>query len=183
MVAIRAIGKGAAAPEAKPDQLAIDPAVYHMAGRCDLRSRKPVRQVAAGVGRGRVELERGEREVVEFGHVRSLWSSAAAFQALGVCGEFTNRESSAANTCREMGRAPHRDRWAVSCWQSIRGMSSRLRSETRLISAILDESGSRANIDSPKNMRPIAIPYSPPTSRLSRHASKECAWPCRWRSM
>ncbi len=175
MVAIGSIGEGAAPPEAKPDQLAVDSAVDKMAGRCNLRSRQPIRQVAAGVRRGRVELERGQRQVVEFGHVRSLSSSAAAFQALGVWGKFTNRESSAANTCREIGRAPNRDRWAVSCWQSISGMSSRLRSETRLISATLDESASRANIDSPKNMRPIAIPYSPPTSRSSRHASTECA--------
>src|SRR6202030_2903069 len=116
MVAIWAIGKCAAAPEAKPDQLAVDSAVDQVAGRCDLRSRKPVRQVAARIRRGRIELERGQRQVVEFGHVRSLSSNAAAFQPLGVWGEFTNRESSAANTCREIGRAPNRDRWAVSCW-------------------------------------------------------------------
>ena len=158
MIAIRAIGKGAAPPEAKPDQLAVDPAVNQVAGRRDLRSRKPVRQVAAGVRSGRVELERGQRQVVEFGHLQSLSSSAATFQALGVRGEFTNRESSAANTCRETGRAPNRDRWAVSCWQSISGTSRRFRSETRLISATLDESGSRANIDSPKNMRPNDTP-------------------------
>src|SRR3979490_1521884 len=106
MVAIRTIGKGAAPPEAKPDQLAVDSAIDQVAGRGDLRSRQPVREVAAGVRRGRVELERGQRQGVEFGHMRSLSSSAAAFQALGVCGEFTNRESSAANTCREIGRAP-----------------------------------------------------------------------------
>src|ERR1700694_2000393 len=130
MVAIRAIGKGAAPPEAKPDQLAVDSAVDQMAGRCDLRSRKAVRQVAAGVRRGRVELERGQRQVIEFGHVRSLSDSAAAFQAFAACSEFTNRESSAANTCRGMGRAPNRERWAVSCWQSISGMFSRFRSDT-----------------------------------------------------
>src|ERR1700730_9332564 len=109
MVAIRTIGKRAAAREAKSDQLAVDSPVDQVAGRRDLRSRKPVRKVAAGVWRGRVELERGQRQVVEFGHVRSLSSSAAAFQALAVRGEFTNWESSAANTCREIGRAPNRD--------------------------------------------------------------------------
>ncbi len=35
----------------------------------------------------------------------------------------------------------------------------------------------RENIDSPKNMRPSATPYRPPTSSPSRQVSKECAWP------
>jgi hypothetical protein len=41
----------------------------------------------------------------------------------------------------------------------------------------LDASLRRANIDSPKNIRPSATPYSPPASVSPSHASIECATP------
>ena len=103
--------------------------------------------------------------------------TAASSRSAGSA-ECTNRESQSANSCRAIGRAPKRARCSVSCWQSMSGMSIRASMATSLTSATLDASVSRANIDSPKNIRPIATPYRPPTSSPSRQDSTECAWPC-----
>src|ERR1700730_7220043 len=147
---LRTICECAAAPEPESDQLTVDAAVDQMAGCGDLRSRQPIRQIAAGVWRGRVELQRGEREVVELGHgEESAW--AASFQACAGSVECTNRERCSANSLRPMGRAPKRLKCSVSCWQSINGTPRRWSIAARRTSATFDASPLRANIDSPKN--------------------------------
>ena len=67
-VAIRPVGEGAAATKAEADELAVDARVDQMAGRRDLRPRRPVGQVAARIRRRRVELQRRQRQVVELAH-------------------------------------------------------------------------------------------------------------------
>ena len=67
-VAVGAIGECAAAAKAGAHQLAVDLRVDGVAGRGDLRARQLVGQVAARVGRRRVELQYRERQVVELGH-------------------------------------------------------------------------------------------------------------------
>ena len=59
-VAIGAVGKAPAPPEAQPDQLAVDLRIDQMAGRGYLRPGDPFRQVAARVRGRRIELQRRE---------------------------------------------------------------------------------------------------------------------------
>ena len=67
-VAIRAVRERAAAAEPGPHQLAVHLRVDGMARRSDLRARQLIGQVAARVGRRRIELQYREREIVELGH-------------------------------------------------------------------------------------------------------------------
>ena len=55
----------------------------------------------------------------------------------------------------------------LAIWQSIRSTCARRSSSTRRFSATFEASRSVLNIDSPKNTRPSATPYRPPTSRSS----------------
>ena len=68
MVTVRAVGEGAAAAEPGANQLAVDRSVDQVAWRRNLRARHPVRQIAAGIGRGRIELQDREREIREKSH-------------------------------------------------------------------------------------------------------------------
>ncbi len=68
MVAVGPVGEGAAAAEARGDERAVRVGVDEIARRGDLRARELPRQVAAGVGRGRVELQVRDREVVQLCH-------------------------------------------------------------------------------------------------------------------
>jgi len=114
IVAIRPIGKPAAAPETVANELAIDPAVDEMAWRRNLRPGHPVRKVAAGIGGRRVELQRRRRKVVELGHAST---SVPGGSPQGTSGEAecTNAATSSANVRRGMGRAPNEARCAVCC--------------------------------------------------------------------
>src|SRR5450631_2226961 len=178
IVAVGPVSKRPTPPEPQPDQLAVNAAIDKVAGRCDLRPCQPVRQVTARVRSGRVELQRGERKVVELGHIDSP-PGVAWFHMPAGGDECTNRVTASANSLRDIGRAPRRAKCAVSCWQSISGMSLRLSMSTRCTSATLEASVSRANIDSPKNIRPIEIPYRPPARVSPTHASTEWAYPSR----
>ena len=64
-VAVRAIGEGAAAAETRAHQLAVDGRVDQVARGRDLRARHPLRQVAAWVGRSRIELQDRERKITQ----------------------------------------------------------------------------------------------------------------------
>jgi hypothetical protein len=67
-------------------------------------------------------------------------------------------------------------RWRVFCWQSISGTPCSRHSAISAASAIFDASVRQCeNIDSPKNMRPIDTPYSPPTRVRRRSRSRRCA--------
>ena len=80
MVAIRSIGKRPATTKSKPHQVAVNAAVDQVAGRRDLRSRQPIGEVAAGIRRGGIKLQRRQRKVVELGHGRSTSPGSAWFQ-------------------------------------------------------------------------------------------------------
>src|SRR5207253_2665106 len=69
MVAVGPVGEGAAAAEARGDERAVGVGVDEIARRGDLRARELPRQVAARVGRGRVELQVRDRKVVQLRHV------------------------------------------------------------------------------------------------------------------
>ena len=74
-VAVRPVGEHAAAPKAVGDQARVGVGVDQVAGRGDLRAGHPAGDVAAGVRRGRVELQRGERKFFRVCH-RDAASSA-----------------------------------------------------------------------------------------------------------
>ena len=124
VVAIRAVREGAAAPKAQPDELAVDAGVDQVAGRGDLRARRAVGKVAAGIRRRRVELQRSQRKIVELAHRMPVLAVAAAPRSYrrqpgGGSAECINSARCAANIARGIGRAPNVARCAVSCWQSI----------------------------------------------------------------
>src|SRR4249920_2902001 len=81
-VAIGAVGEGAAAPEARPNQLAVDLRVDGMTRGSDLRARQLIRQIAARVGCRGVELQNRKRQVVELRHA-GLASYVPVRQAAG----------------------------------------------------------------------------------------------------
>ena len=60
------------------------------------------------------------------------------------------------NSARGISRPPNEARWAVRCWQSIVSMPRSRQKATSAASAIFEASVRRANIDSPKNIRPSA---------------------------
>ena len=97
MVAVRAIGEGAAAPEAEADQLAVDAGVDQVAWRRHLRARGAVGQVAAGIRRRRVELQRRQRKVVEIAH-RVLRESALRVQPAAPRSSVSIRRDARANS-------------------------------------------------------------------------------------
>src|SRR4030095_9583442 len=106
MIAVGPVGKRPAPPKSHPDQLSVDPGIDEMTGRCHLRARRPIRQIAARIRRSRVELQRSQWQIVELGHCASETARATAVQSAGGSGEFTNRESQSANTRRATVRAP-----------------------------------------------------------------------------
>jgi len=57
-VAVWAVGEDAAPPKARPNQLGIDLGLNQVARRSNLRPRQTIRQVAAGIGRRRIKLQR-----------------------------------------------------------------------------------------------------------------------------
>ena len=65
----------------------------------------------------------------------------------------------------------------MAIWQSMSGMFQSIICAASQAIAIFEPSLSRDTIDSPKNIRPSATPYSPPTSRSPRHTSTEWARP------
>ena len=77
----------------------------------------------------------------------------------------------ALKSVRRTGMAPSDARWAVSCWQSIIFTPLVFRKKTRWARATLDASVIRANMDSPKNIFPIQIPYAPPARVFSYQSS------------
>lgn len=113
LVAIRSVGERAAAAKSQLDEFAIDPSVDEVAWRGHLGSGCPIRKVTAGVRGRRVELQRGEREIVKPGHA----STSDTFGGIhcAVAGEFTNAATRSANARRGMGRAPIEARCEVSC--------------------------------------------------------------------
>jgi hypothetical protein len=62
------------------------------------------------------------------------------------------------NCLRRISRAPNEASSGVFIWQSISPNCHCFRCCTKATSAIFDASEARENIDSPKNMRPMAIP-------------------------
>jgi hypothetical protein len=67
-VAVGPVGEHAAAAEAAGDERRVGLGVDQVAGRGHLGAGHPVRQIAARVGRRRVELERRERKLFRMGH-------------------------------------------------------------------------------------------------------------------
>ena len=124
MIAVGPVGKGAAATKAQSNQLAIDARVDQMTWRRDLRPRRPISQIAAGIRRRCVELQRRQREILEIAHPCSR-SGPATQSVGGVAVECINSVSASANSVRGIGRAPIDARWSVSCWQSISGTPCR----------------------------------------------------------
>src|SRR6185312_4480964 len=155
MIAVGPIREGAAAPKAEPDQLAVDGGVDEVARGRDLRSRGAVRQVAAGIRRRRVELQRGQRKVVQVAH---RCSSGPLRQPTGGRLECINSPSFIAKASRAIGRAPIEARCAVSCWQSISALPRCCNNATRAARQTFEASVARVNIDSPKNTSPSATP-------------------------
>src|SRR5689334_1887661 len=74
MIAMRAVGEGAAAAKARPHELRVDGAIDEVAGGGDLGASHALRQVTAGIGRGRVELQDRQRELIQIGHRRAATS-------------------------------------------------------------------------------------------------------------
>ncbi|KAG0732144.1 hypothetical protein G6F57_018120 [Rhizopus arrhizus] len=68
VVAMGAVGEQPATAKALLDQLRVRARVDQMAGRGDLRPSLSTRQVAARVGSGCVELQRGEGKFFELAH-------------------------------------------------------------------------------------------------------------------
>jgi len=131
VVAVRTVGKRAAAAKSQPHQVTVNAAVDQVAWRRDLRPCQAVREVTARIRRGRIELQRRQRKVVELGHGGSAWAGGVRFQGSAGCVEFTNRATSSANSRRGIGRAPKRARCSVCCWQSIIGIARRLSSSIK----------------------------------------------------
>ena len=185
-VAIRAVGEDSAAAKPHFDQFAVDIGVDQVRRRGHLRTRLSVFEVTAGVGRRCIELQRREREFLEIRHVsppvvrtpspaaRSAGAGTAPSRWASPCTALRTCEQ---NWCRAISRPPSEARCLVFCWQSITGTCSDSRIRTRAASASFEASGARANIDSPKNIRPRLTPYSPPTSCPSIQVSTECASP------
>jgi hypothetical protein len=68
MIAIRAVGEGATAAKARRYQRAVGVRVDQVARSGHLRTSELPRQVTAGIGRRRIELQVRDRQVVELGH-------------------------------------------------------------------------------------------------------------------
>ena len=113
VVAIGPIGEGAAATKTEPDELAVDARIDQVTGRGHLRACRPIGEVTAGVWRGRVELQRRERKIVEVAHPCS--GIGPAVQPAGTAFECIKSRSSRANSRRAIGRAPIDARCSVSC--------------------------------------------------------------------
>src|SRR6185437_9024170 len=68
VIAVRPVGKGAAAAKASLYQFTVDAGVDEVAGSRNLGSRQLVRQIAAGIRCSRVELQYGRREIIQLTH-------------------------------------------------------------------------------------------------------------------
>jgi hypothetical protein len=68
-VAVRPVGEHSAAPEAAEHEVRVGVVVDQVAGRGHLRPGLAIGQVAARVGRRRVELQRVKRKILEVRHV------------------------------------------------------------------------------------------------------------------
>src|SRR4029434_5128746 len=119
------------------DQFAVDARVYQVAGGSHLGTRSPIGEIAAGIGRRSVKLQRGQGKIVQLAHGSSILapSNAPACQPATGSVECINSLKCLANTARRIGRAPNELRWAVSCWQSMRGTSRWRSKATRWTSA------------------------------------------------
>src|ERR1700674_357871 len=153
VVAVGTVGEGTTAAKSRRDERAVGVGVDEIAGRGHLRARKLARQVAAGIGSRRVELQVRDRKVVELRH--SVPGQAQLAPDGGYC---IDSCSSCANALRVISRAPSEARCAVACWQSITRKSFSRSRSTSLASATLEASGARVNIDSPKKTAPSATP-------------------------
>ena len=123
-IAVRPVGKHAAAPKPLGDQLRIDVALNEMAGRGDLRPGLPVRQVAAGVRSCRIELQSVQRKVIELRHAVVGVDGSSSFQYTGSnaqrgAGCWRALSTSVRNCVRDISRPPSEARCCVFCWQSI----------------------------------------------------------------
>ncbi len=186
-VAVGAVGEHAAAAESARHQVGIHIALDQVAGRGDLGPGLPVRQVAARVGRRRVELQGLQRKVVELRHCGPGEGGSNASQYKESNRQVIGARAVAACTLRRkrsrgISRAPSDARWAVFCWQSIHSAPWRRHRQTSAARAIFEASVTWANMDSPKTARPMPMQYRPPTSRPSCQISMLWAWPARWNS-
>ena len=86
-----------------------------------------------------------------------------------------------AKSARGMAVAPIVSKWPETTWQSIIANSLSAMISQRASKASFDALGRWLNMDSPKNIRSIASPYTPPVSSPSSQTSIECAQPssCR----
>jgi hypothetical protein len=192
-VAVGSVGEHAAATEAVGDQAGIGVGMDQVAGRGHLRPRQAVGQVAAGIRRRRIELQRRQRKFLRIRHAGlaggSGWGVAVRRAQLRPHSAMIGPGSRAAAASpafevglelrRGISRAPKLARWRVCCWQSMRSMPSARQNATSVHRAILDASVRWENIDSPKNMRPMPTPYRPPVSWPSIQVSTLCTRP-RW---
>jgi hypothetical protein len=156
-VAVGAVGEGAAAAEAGAHQLAVNRCRRSGGWGCDLRARHALRKIAARVGRRRVELQYRQRKLSQ---IRSFESQAAG----PVADSLPIPRGAMKSRARDLACAEAERGATVRIWQSIRPNCQRSSWRARCASASFDASVTRANIDSPKNMRPMATPYRPPTS-------------------
>ena len=190
-VAVGPVGEHAAAPKAVRDQARVGVGVDQVARRRDLRARHAARQVAARVGRRRVELQRRERELFRVGHgrrssgvggrrsARDAEPNAPTAQIIGPIDDVAASQvpCRAGAGTRARGDLAAAERGEVRrCAAGSRSSRCRARGRSRPApaSAIFDASVRRANIDSPKNMRPRPTPYRPPASSPSIQVSKLC---------
>src|SRR5260221_2158665 len=137
VVAIRAIGEGAAAAKAGGDQMAVGGGIDQVAGRGHLGAGQAARQIAAGIGCSCIELQIGERKIVELAHASGrVQEEVGGIAVLNT----TNSCRRRVNSLRAIGRAPKLARWRVSCWQSISAKPSRLSLSTSATRATLERS-------------------------------------------
>src|SRR5205807_5466315 len=94
VIAIGAIGECAAATESKTNQFAVDARVDEVTGGRHLRAGRLIREIAAGIGRRRVKLQRCERKVVQLAH-DSI--SGPLFHPAGAAVECINSDKCTAN--------------------------------------------------------------------------------------
>src|SRR5690606_35706531 len=149
----------AAAAKATGHEVGVGVVVDQVARRSHLRARLLARQVAARVGRRRVELQRLEREILEVRHA-DVGCGTSEFQYTGSKrqrrgGRAASRATCSTNWLLGISCAPSHARWRVFCWQSTMATPSWRHQATSAASAILEASGTRVNIDSPNTARPM----------------------------
>jgi len=78
--------------------------------------------------------------------------------APGTVVALASRSSAARNSVRGISTAPRRARWVVGTWQSMSSVRLCAKNDIAVANATVEASVMRANLESPKNTRPSAMP-------------------------